>query len=505
MRIKKSQIYTRILLIIGILLLINILSTEFYFRLDWTADKRYTLSKATKQILSEVKEPVTVNAYFSDDLRPELKLIKSEFRDLLVEYDNLSSEPFVYNFTNPNKSEEEEQKAQRKGIPPMLMNVRERDQVQQKRVYMGAVVQMGEKSEVIPAIQPNTSMEYALSTAIKKLAVKDKPKIAFLQGQGEPPLKNYQQAQQALSVLYSTTDYRFDSLKPIPDDIKVLIIDGPKDSFENSELQKLDKYISNGGNLLLCNAGVQGQLRNQTGTAKSTGLESWLEKKGITLKKNFVITPPPNCGNVTVQQSRGGMRFNTQIYFPYFPIITNFSDHPITKGLESVFLPFTSEIEFNNDSSLNIKVLARTGDVSGTQPVPVYFDVNKNWQKRDFPRSGIPVAVSLEGSFGGGKPARMVVIANDNFAASQGNQQIMEDNVNLLVNAVDWLSDETGLVELRTKSISSRPIETVDDAKKTFIKYANAFGPVLLIIIIGIVRIQIQKNKRKRWMREEIV
>ncbi|MFW6276003.1 MAG: ABC transporter, partial [bacterium] len=105
-----------------------------------------------------------------------------------------------------------------------------------------------------------------------------------------------------------------------------------------------------------------------------------------------------------------------------------------------------------------------------------------------------------------GAPSKMVVFADGDFPVEPDNQEGMgqsevhEDNVNLMVNAIDWLSDETGLVELRTKGITLRPLDKIDDTKKTILKYLNFLLPILLIVIYGIIRMQRNKNLRIKRM-----
>jgi ABC-type uncharacterized transport system involved in gliding motility auxiliary subunit len=196
-----KSVAMQVLLMIGIVIVINIISEQFYFRLDLTADKIYTLSKATKNILRSLEEPVTVTAYFTEDVPPQLLQGRQDFQDLLVEYANVAGGNLVYEFIDPNKDQASEQKAMQEGIMPSIMNVRERDEMTQKRVFLGAVLKMGNDKEIIPMIQSGTAMEYDLSSAIKKLSVIDKPLIGYVQGHGEPSIQALQQAMVALQVL----------------------------------------------------------------------------------------------------------------------------------------------------------------------------------------------------------------------------------------------------------------------------------------------------------------
>jgi len=178
---SNSQRWTRILLILAVILAANVLLNRLFFRIDFTGDKRYTLSTPTKNILKDLEDPVTVTAYFSDDVPAQIAQTKADFKDLL---------------------EESERAAQQEGMQPVQVNMRERDQMKQQRVYLGAVIKHQSQKEVIPFMQPGAAMEYALSSSIKKISVVDKPKLGLIQGHGEPPINELQQVSGALSVLF---------------------------------------------------------------------------------------------------------------------------------------------------------------------------------------------------------------------------------------------------------------------------------------------------------------
>src|SRR5690606_15884384 len=124
----KSRLFSTVALTIGIVIAVNLLADEYYFRLDLTEDKQYTLSPATRDILADLEEPVTVKAYFSENLPPNIAKTRKDFQDLLIEYANLSDDQVVYEFIDPNKKENYEQEAVEKGIQPVLFYSREKDQ-----------------------------------------------------------------------------------------------------------------------------------------------------------------------------------------------------------------------------------------------------------------------------------------------------------------------------------------------------------------------------------------
>lgn len=506
--LTKKKVYTSILLVFGILLLVNFISNEFYIRLDFTEDQRYSLSEATENILEAVDNPVTVKAYFSEDLPPDIAKVRRDFRDMLVEYANLSDGMVVYEFINPNEEQQVEMEAQQNGIRPIMINVREKDQATQKKAYLGAVLQMGEKKEVIPFIQPGAAMEYELSSAVKKLSITDKPKIALLQGHGEPSLNEIRQLRNQLSVMYNIEEVTLSDTTSIDPSYKVALMIAPADTIPPNHLEYLDDYIASGGRLLLALNRVDGDLQNARGKSVYTGMSDWLKEKGIEIEENFVIDI--NCSNIMVRQQQGSFVMNTPVRFPYLPIITNFNDHPVTEGLEQVMFLFASPLNFTaQDTSTKFTPLALTSEKSGLENANTFFNIDKEWGATDFNLSNLPIAAAIEGNIDGNRNSRMIVVGDGDFVVNgsgQRAQQVNEDNINLASNAVDWLADDTGLIQLRTKAVTGRPIDqTLEEGTKTFLKYLNFLLPILIIIIYGIFRAQVKRKLRTKLMNVDYV
>ena len=506
--VTKQKIITSLLLLAGILIVLNFLANKFFFRLDFTEGGQYTLSDATKTILNSLDEPVTVTAYFSEDLPPDVAKVKSDFKDLLTEYNSVSGGKIAYQFINPNEDQQTETEAQQNGIRPVVINVREKDQMKQQKAYLGAVLQYGEKKEVIPLIQPGAAMEYDLSSNIKKMTVEQKTQVGFLQGYGEPPLQSLPQLNKQLSILYDVKPVTINDTTDIPAGLKTLVIVSPRDTIPPMVFGKLDKFLSGGGRILVSIDRVVGDLSTASGKTNYTGLSDWLNKKGVNVEDDFIIDV--NSGSVMVRQNQGMFMMNTPVKFPYLPIISKFDKkHPITTGIEQVMMPFVSPVEVTaTDTSLHYVNLAYTSDKTGLQKPPVYFDVMKNWTRDDFPKSSLPVAVAIDGNIDGAK-TKMVVFGDGEFAVNgsgQNQQRLSDDNVNLMSNAIDWLSDDTGLIALRTKGVTSRPLNPdIEEGTKTLVKYLNFLIPIFLIIIYGVIRYRIRKNKRNKWMSENYV
>ena len=288
---------------------------------------------------------------------------------------------------------------------------------------------------------------------------------------------------------------------------KTLVIIDPKDTIPPEQLRKLDEFLSLGKNIYIAMNRVDGNLQTASGTEVNTGLERWLEGKGIRVNPNFIIDE--NCGSVTLNQQQGMMTFQSNLRFPYLPLITKFAGNPATKGLTSVMLQFASSIDyFSTNKDVTFTSLATTSEHSGTENPPIRFNINRNWQQRDFPLSHLTVCGLLSGKIVGNMSSRLIVVSDGDFPINgEGQQarQIPPDNLNFIVNAIDWLSDDTGLIDLRTKEVNSRPLDQMDDGKKVLLKYFNFLVPILLIIGFGIVRWQYNRNLRMKRMNEDYI
>jgi gliding-associated putative ABC transporter substrate-binding component GldG len=497
---SKSTITYFILLASGVIILLNILSNRFFFRLDLTEDGRYTLSKSTKNVLKNLDETVTITAYFSKNLPPDRENIRRDFKDMLVEYSNIAKGMVVYEFVDPLKDENIEQEAVQAGIMPQNIPSREKDEIKFQKGYMGAYIQLGEESEVIPVIESSVGMEYNLTTAIKKLSLTDKPLVGILQGHGEATLQQLQEVIYSLEVLYSVQPVTLTDSTSELDNYNTLAIVAPKDSFPDNHLRQLDAFIARGGRIFVAINRVGTSEDKQYGIPVNTGLETWLSRKGIDVNNSYIVDA--QCHTVALQSERDGYISIQPVQFYYIPVINNFEDHPISSGLEQVLLEFASSLNFAGDSSVRFIPLARTSENSGTKTSYSIYDLaGREWTINDFPISNLVVAAALEGNIGGSQNSKMVVVGDGDFPLG-GRQrgQINPDNVSLMVNSIDWLSDDTGLIELRTKGATSRPLDDIEDGKRTFLKYLNFLLPLILIIIYGIIRMQRKQTIRIKRM-----
>ena len=240
-------------------------------------------------------------------------------------------------------------------------------------------------------------------------------------------------------------------------------------------------------------------------------MEGWLAQKGININENLVIDE--KCGKITIQQGGGGllsMFFRQQVSFPYLPIIENFADHFISKGLEQIIMPFASSITFDkNVPEVSFTPLALSSRRAGTEDAPITFDAQKELNQYDFFTSSLVLAAAVEGKLSGNSNSKLLVYGDGDFIVNGEGQQAQrqaEDNINFFSNGMDWLSNDTGLSELRTKAVTNRPIKReLTDGKRQLVKLGNFLLPIILIVLYGLFRMNMRKRKKRKWANERYV
>ncbi|MBL7986276.1 MAG: GldG family protein, partial [Flavobacteriales bacterium] len=229
MRTRAQMLRNAILLVVA-LVLINLIGQRYAFRLDLTSDKRYSLSPATLKLLKALPEAVTVSAFFTERMPPDLAIARQDFKEMLVEYAARSNGRLVFEFIDPNAADSLEAKAQQAGIQPMMAQTREKDKAESMRVYMGCTVRMGDRKSTVPVIQQGSALEWVLSSTIKEVSLADKPVIGLVQGHGEPPPEALNQLIQGLSVMYEVSRMAIYDTVAINDRFDALMMIDPQDT-----------------------------------------------------------------------------------------------------------------------------------------------------------------------------------------------------------------------------------------------------------------------------------
>lgn len=500
----RARSIRNLLLVLTAVLLLNVVGHRFHYRADLTSDERFTLSRATLDMLAAMPEAVTVTAYFTEDLPPDLATVRQDVKDLLVEYAERSGGNVQFEFIDPSASDSLERQAQEDGVGSVLVNTREKDKAAQIKAYMGFAVRMADRVAVVPFLQPGSPLEWSLSSAIHQVSQEDKPVVGLIQGHGEPGKDVMPQLEQAMFALYGLEPMALYGDRPVHSRFGVLLWIEPSDSIPADQLAQLDAFLERGGGLLVASSRSVTDLSTTAEvTVRRPELARWLERHGVQLEPGIMVDA--SCGQVQMMQQRGMYQVQVPVPFPYFPLVTDLSDHVVASGLEAVLLQFTSPLTFIGDTSRTAFIpVLRSSARSAVLPVPRTLDIQKQWTDMDFLMGGQVLGAALEGRGSEGPRQRMVVIGNGSFMLNGiGPQQaqVNPENIDLVLNALDWITDSTGLIELRTKGVGFRPLEETSDRTRALLKWTMLLLPVLLVLIHGFVRSRWRKHQRVQRMR----
>ena len=426
-----------------IVIFVNIIGTWLFLRLDLTAERRYTLSKHTKEMLKKIDEPVLFRVYLEGEFPADFKRLQSETKEMLNQFRAYNSN-IEYEFFDPNSfSDREEQqmfyqKLARKGVQPTQIQTGDGASMTQQILIPAADVYYKGRETTVQLLQSQKyvsdadllnnsiqNLEYTLSSAIRLLARGEKRSIGFLQGHGEltgPVLYDFQRSlQEAYSLEEVTIDGQIQALtahRQSKNDSSysfynlydLIIIAKPTQPFSEKDQYILDQYIMYGGKVLwlvdaldadLDSMASQGQF---IATRYPLGIDEMLFTYGVRINPDLVMDI--SCRPIPLQVGMVGEKPQFQFRpWYYFPEIVPLSEHPIVRNLDLIKTDFVSSIDLiDNDVDTNVKktVLLTTSKFTRVKNAPAMVDLAEAQGEPDrrlYNRSALPVAVLLEGHF----------------------------------------------------------------------------------------------------------
>lgn len=492
MDFKKSVIVPGMLLIV-ILFLLNGISRNYFFRWDLTDNDMYSLSTSSESVVEQVDDLLTMKVYFSDDLPGEYANNRRYLQDILEEYEALSDGNIRFEFFRPEDNKDIEQEAQKAGIMPVQMQVIENDKMEVKRVLMGMVILYEDKKEVLPVIQTTTGLEYEITTRIKKLVENNKPIVGIAQIEGQE--SQTQNIQNVLRQRYNVQTVNLSDEVPV--DIGVLLMNGVSDSLSSNELTHLQTYLSRGGNMFLAQNRVKTNLQVQQAFVIQSNIFSLMEPYGFTIAENLVTDQV--CGRVSVQQQIGPIRMNVPMEYPLLPVVRTFNQNELlVSGLEQLQLIFASEILWDSSMTdqVNFVPLLFSSEHSGE--MRGNFNLNPDPQRNPFLRmfnqSGKILGARSEKVDENGLMSQVVLVSDSEFLLDQGGGRSPENHI-FMMNSVDYLIGDRDLIALRSREITSRPLEEISDETKKTWKWVNIILPSFIIVGFGLIRMRTQKRR----------
>lgn len=527
---KRRQAILSVLLVAGILVVLNVIAVQVFFRWDLTPNKIYTLSDASKSIVSKLDDKLVVKAYFTDNLPAPYNNNRRYLQELLDDYRNAANGKITYEIISPSDQDELEKEAQKYGIQPVQVQTVKNDRAEALKAYMGVVLLYGGKQEAIPFIGSTDNLEYEITGVINRLTQPELKKIGILSGDGMPGVDKISKVNQYLSKFYNVTNVDASKNNPIPADIKTLVVFSPKAPQQQQMMGQqqapppvipenikfaIDQYIMNGGKVMfmMSRVNVASQQQFQIAQVVQTGLEDMLDNYGVKLN-NTIITDK-ECAFVQVPVQQGPIQMYTQIPFPYYPKIVNINrDIPSFANIGQVFLGFTSDIDINAAGSKGIKALPLLTTSPKTGVSNEFAIVQASGQMLPdtmFKAKDLNVGAIYEGvfkSFYNGKPipadtaagsnapqtsvkpespaSKIIVLGNGDFP--QDDFRGPDESLLFFANMIDYMSDDAGLSAIRMKDSNPKPLDSIEDSTKTIVKYGMLAGPPVLVLLYGLFK-----------------
>ncbi len=552
----RSRKFGDVLWIINMILLVvflNIIANLFSFRIDLTEEKRYTIKDQTIDLLQSLDEEVYVEVYLGGELNAGFRRFRKSVEETLEEFSIRSGKRVRYTFTDPSTAMG--QKARNefmadlagRGIQPTNVVDKKDGQRVEKIIFPGALISYGGFETGVMLLKGNKTasseevinqsiegVEFELANAIFKLANMDRKQIGFIDGHGELDSLEVAAFNNQLLEFYDV--FRVDLSKR--NDLArydVIIVAKPKSEYSPLEKYKLDQFIMRGGKAMFLidklDASMDSASREDYfAFPYRHNLDDQLFRYGARI--NLDLIQDQNAALYPIVTGQVGGKPQMQLIdWPYFPLISNYPDHPITRNLDAILARFASSIDTVKAEGVKKTPLLVTSRYARTVGAPVNISVNqlRNMSPAQFDKSNIAVAYLLEGTFtslyknrflpegadstgfrGDGTFSRIVVIADGDIARNQINprtgqpQELGFDpfsnytfaNRDFLMNTLAFLTDEAGLIQTRNKQIKIRPLDRQRiQSEKTFWQIINIALPLVLLIAFGVVRSFIRKRK----------
>lgn len=552
-KLKEKKLKIQATLVGIISLVLFFVSSNFLYRVDLTTDKRYSLSPVSKEIASEIEEPVFIEFYLEGDLEPGLKKLQREVLEKIAVLNVYSTQPIRLKIVDPyrtgstKKHEALLEELYRKGIQPTSFRHKTETGVSTKLIFPGAIVRLGNREVAVNFLKNNKdfspqynlnhsaeSVEFELVNAFQKLMRKRRSTVAFLQGHGEFDQYQVLDISNALSGNFEVKRISTQTLGKYADNFDVLVIAGPDEAFDESDKFIIDQYVMNGGKVIWLidpvrvNVDSLSQGYKTYSFPQDINLGDQLFKYGTRL--NYELLQDVDCAQLRVNTAPRGAKQPKFTLHPWYysPLLTPNDNHPLSRNLNRVYAEYVSSVDtVGGDASLKKHVILSTSPYARKVKSPSSVslqNINNPPARELFNTPFIPVGVLIEGRFSSlyknrpveqlgfsagsvlseSKPTKMIVIADAGLIANNVNYssnppQIQElgydrvvkrtwGNKEFLLNAIFYLNDDTGVMQLRNRSLKMRLLDQVKlREEKAFWQWLNVLVPLVVIGVFGMM------------------
>ncbi|SDL82022.1 protein involved in gliding motility GldG [Salinimicrobium catena] len=546
---------SHIIILLAILVTINVVSYYLYERFDLTADDRYTLSSAAKEIAEKAEKPVIVDVFLEGDFPPEFRRLQQETRQLLEEF-AAENANIKYNFVDPLEDGSDANTVATQfyemGMTPARINVVENGRSSEAIIFPWAIANYGNKTVKIQLLKNQLGattkdrvessvqqLEYAFADALSKLVEPKRKKIAVMRGNGELADPYIADFVKSIQEYYFIAPFTLDSVAAKPQktleqlkEYDLVIEAKPTEPYTEEEKYVLDQYLMSGGKQLWMVEHVAMEtdsLFSSTGSAfalpRDLNLGDYFFKYGLRINP-LLVKDIYSAPIVLASGSGNNTQFNPYPWL-YFPLTTSPLDHPVVNNLEAVKFEYASPID-TLANELNKTVLLSSSPNSQLEGLPkeISLDlINKRPDPTEYNAGEQPLAVLVEGEFTSVyenriKPfelpqplekshlTQLLVISDGDVVKNQLQRgEPMElgfdrytgttyGNKEFLLNSVNYLLDDTGLINIRSKEVSIAFLDLREvEETRTFWQLINLGLPLALLGIFGAVFIFWRRRK----------
>ena len=527
----------------------------FPLRFDLTEEHRFSVSPQTQKLLESLDAPVYFEIYLNGDLPSGFQRLRKSTVEMIEQFRFYTDQHIYVSHTNPDNFSRSQdrndffKRLAQKGIPGAPVIYTNDGAKSQKLVAPGLSISYagGESSVLLlqgsrlasveeTLNQSIENLEYNLASSLESMMQTSKSKVGLIVKDLDFDSLEFAHFLNELNTNYHLvkTDLK-EPVKPVD----LLLLLKPKEAFEETEIYHLDQFVMRGGRLImfLDPLAINRDSIGGSGTYAlpfETGLENLLFKYGVRVNSNYVLDV--NSGDFPVITGQNGNQPQIRMLpWPFFPVMNHFAEHSITRNLDAVYGKFVSTIDTVKAKGIKKTALISTSPYSRTIGAPVQVSLNE-LQKEINPQfftSGIQnVAYLLEGKFhsvfknrllpegkelkdfvSNGKPTKIIVCADADLLRNEVDpennspyemgfdpfKKRLYANKDFLINSIEYLLDDDGLILTRLREVKVRPLDKVKVRKeRRYWQVINLVLPIVLLIVFGVVK---QVLRRRKWSR----
>ena len=536
-------------------ILLNQLANRYRLIWDFTEEKRYTLHPSTTDILQQMEQPVMIEVFLAGELPSNFKRFQNSIRQTLEQFTIHAGNNIQYRFTDPAQAATARSRNQffnsliNKGLQPSNITYNKGGEQSKKLVFPSAIVTYMGKEVPVNLLKGNRAnspeemlnqsvegLEYELISGIYQAQQRSKKRIGLVVGHNEPDSIELAGLTNAVLSKYDLFRIDLPSKRTRITGYDALIIAKPRESFSRKEKFLLDQYLMNGGNLIFFIDALSVDITEAEGEGTiaipfELNLEDLLFRYGVRINRNYVVDV--NCGTTPVVAGMIGDQPKIELLpWPFFPVITNYSSHPLVKNLDATWFRFASTLDTVKATGIKKTPLFLTSQYTKVFSPPVrvrYNDLREKLRPETFQSGTKNLGYLLEGRFTSlfknrfppagfqrdkivenGIDAKVIVVADGDFIRNEIDLESENPlpmgvdpytkntyaNETFLLNALDYMTDDSDLMLARNKDIKIRPLDRARIQQQGNLwKWINVGAPILLVIIFGLVKSVVRKKK----------